>query len=920
MHCLKCLAYIDEGAKVCPICNSVVGSVKKVEATDLEPGTELDGHYIIGQSIAHGGFGIVYKAFDRELDNVVAIKEFYPRMIVNRVPDEKEVTLVNDSHREEFNYRRNRFKTEARNLAQFSSNSAIVDVYKFFDENGTTYISMEYIDGESLETYVKSLGGPIKDLDLAMKIITDIGNAVVELHAKRIIHRDIAPDNIILSVKPILDVKLLDFGSAQFADEDISAKDIVVKHGFSPYEQYNASSEPSNIDERSDVYALGATMYYMLVGESPAPAQNRFDHDTVVAPHDRDSSIPVNVSNAVMKAIAIDKEYRYESVAAFLRDLSNVVANKKRKVSAPQAEKNRRKVGRVIGIIAACLLVVALGFGIFMLVKNLRGGGKLKDAEISIWYMAEEGSDKQDAMENMVEEFNEKYPNVEIELRAIAPDDYISELQAAYDNDEMPTLFESSIISSDIIDSCIELDDVLSSSEAKNCLFLDQFEECYEDNKQIPLGVDIPFACVITNGNKSTNYRSDYFVGIEDFSSSSNVALDSNSEFIAIQNFDVNGLAPESAFLNASSNTSAVLITSTMDESRVRDVISAYEYKYVYYNDDEIFCMFVDEWSVSDAEEDEAKAATRFLTWMLGYNFQSELYVNNETSGAFPICEKAFMDKMDTNSFYAPIEDIYDNFVLVQYDPEATGLGIYVPDKLNDFIAKLYQEIYGREAADVEISYVAEIVNNGSVSITNYADYMIRSYECTSRHLSNEEFVRMVYSVFCNREPDAEGLEYQAGRLEGGMSRTTLIREFEHNDEWYEYCQSMRIAITCDADIVPDTPQGEFVYELFVACLNRMPDPGAYEFYLNSAMSQPAKELVRAFTIDSDEFNNRNISDEEFIRMVYVVVLGRNAAEVEVTNATALFANGTTREQYLESVFNSNEWHNRASRDGLVDA
>ena len=146
IRCLNCMKTFDERFGVCPHCGFLPGTPPK-EAYHLYPGTVLNGHYIIGTTVGFGGFGITYRAWDNVLDKMVAIKEFYPNGIVNRVPGEKEVIIYTGNRADEFLNGKIRFLAEARNMARFNTHPNIVNVYEFFEENNTAYIAMEFLDG-----------------------------------------------------------------------------------------------------------------------------------------------------------------------------------------------------------------------------------------------------------------------------------------------------------------------------------------------------------------------------------------------------------------------------------------------------------------------------------------------------------------------------------------------------------------------------------------------------------------------------------------------------------------------------------------------------------------------------------------------------------------------------------------------------
>lgn len=147
--CFQCFKVKGE-YEVCPHCGYKEGTAAK-QACQLAPGTVLSGRYIIGTSIGFGGFGITYKAYDTVLGIVVAIKEFYPAGLVSRAAGEVKIGIFSGDKEAEFKRQLARFLEEARNMAIFSKEKDIVNVFDFFEENQTAYIIMEFIEGQLLK-------------------------------------------------------------------------------------------------------------------------------------------------------------------------------------------------------------------------------------------------------------------------------------------------------------------------------------------------------------------------------------------------------------------------------------------------------------------------------------------------------------------------------------------------------------------------------------------------------------------------------------------------------------------------------------------------------------------------------------------------------------------------------------------------
>ena len=580
-RCYACFKEYDGAFQICPHCGSV--AIKKPkEPIQLAPGTILAGRYILGQAVGSGGFGIVYKAWDLKLETIVAVKEFFVSRLVTRAEGLKNLIITRKSQ-EEFEYRKERFLAEARNMAKFGSHRSIPNVFEFFEENNTAYIVMELLHGVALNDYLIQSGGRI-DIDFALMIANEVGNALKSLHAQNIVHRDVAPDNIYICSGKDIKIKLMDLGAAKLADSTDEVIDIILKPGYSPTEQYDNSK---NIGPWTDIYALGATLYVMLTGVKPDESTNRKINDEVVYPHVINPDISENLSNAIMKAMAIEKHMRFKTVQDFLSAI-----NGERKIIPLAKEKKRKHLKRFFGITAACLALVVGSIFVYNTYQNKQKEQFLDPADIVVWYSFAEGSSEKDAMQAIKADFEQKYEGVTVEFVAIPEAEYAERIEEAAENGELPTLFESSGLSSDILNKAADLDRVLASDQFKNAMFLDQYHDYYENKKQIPLAIEVPIAYVVTNGASCIDYSDKYFEDIDDFDSG-NIAYDDRCIDLLKSNFNIRNFCEKEEFLDNSANTSPVLLSSTMMLNEVRTTLTNYEKTYVYYDSDEIYCRYI---------------------------------------------------------------------------------------------------------------------------------------------------------------------------------------------------------------------------------------------------------------------------------------------------------------------------------------
>lgn len=241
----------------------------------LPIGTRL-GEFEIRRVLGVGGFGIVYLAFDHLLEREVALKEYMPSTLVDR-NETMHVSLISQANADTFALGLRSFVNEARLLARFDHPS-LVKVHRFWEANGTAYMAMALYKGRT----VRDVRNEMKvrpDEAWVRQILEPLLGAIERLHSEDVFHRDIAPDNILLEAdgRPVL----LDFGAARRVITDRSqALTAILKPSYAPIEQY-ADTGGMKQGAWTDIYALGATMHFLLMGRPPPPAPGRSIQDTM---------------------------------------------------------------------------------------------------------------------------------------------------------------------------------------------------------------------------------------------------------------------------------------------------------------------------------------------------------------------------------------------------------------------------------------------------------------------------------------------------------------------------------------------------------------------------------------------------------------------------------------------------------------
>jgi len=232
----------------------------------LPPGYRIE-NYEIQAVLGKGGFGITYVAYDWSLGRHIAIKELLPDSIATRI-DGNTVVAMGPSQEESWEWARERFIEEARTLAVLQHPN-IIAVHRLIEANGTVYLAMDHIEGESYENYLKIRGKEREERDL-MLIMTPLIAGLKAIHALGLLHRDIKPENILLTRdgQPVL----IDFGNARELVGKTVTMTSIVTHGYSPIEQYQTKGR---MGPWTDIYAVAALMCRAITGEKPPVASDR---------------------------------------------------------------------------------------------------------------------------------------------------------------------------------------------------------------------------------------------------------------------------------------------------------------------------------------------------------------------------------------------------------------------------------------------------------------------------------------------------------------------------------------------------------------------------------------------------------------------------------------------------------------------
>lgn len=279
----------------------------------LYSGTIVHGRYQIKRVLGAGGFGITYEAFDIQVGERVALKEYMPLEIAVR---RQGMTSVYAAHGQQEQYERfrTRFLEEARVIYKYQKHPNIIHVKHLFYENNTAYYVMEFLEGNDLAEWMKRKLFSWEEL---IPIIGQTVDALEAVHRSGMIHCDVSPDNIFIQKNG--QVKVIDFGAAKHVMKGQSSV-IILKKGYAPPEQFATSGR---IGPWTDVYALTVTIYQAYTGKMPPAAPERLVNDTTVWPSQLGMKLPSEKWEQILRrGMALRIEDRYQSVGEFWQELN----------------------------------------------------------------------------------------------------------------------------------------------------------------------------------------------------------------------------------------------------------------------------------------------------------------------------------------------------------------------------------------------------------------------------------------------------------------------------------------------------------------------------------------------------------------------------------------------------------------------
>ena len=601
-RCYQCFRELGgPSVSVCPYCGNDQRKAPDVNY-HLWQGTKLNNRYIIGNTVGFGGFGITYRAWDTYLNVMVAIKEYYNSSVVHRLPGQSKVEPYTEAKRAQFKQELNRFLEEAQYTSKFRDNKNFVYVYNYFEENGTAYMVMEFLSGDTLEDYMGKQGGSIP-FEKAVVIFSELADALGKLHEKGIIHRDISPDNIFICEDGT--VKLMDLGAARFPNgSENSSKSVIIKPGLAPPEQYVQSAKQG---KWTDIYALTATFYWAITGVKPVESTNRTEKSGMELPSRLKPDVPKYADKLITRGMALQPELRFPSAESFKNALQN-----KGKLLDSKSEIARRRTRRTI------LIGLFAGLGVLCTVfllnryRSIRENALLTGAVVEVWIPAAEGEDRKSVYMEMTEEFREMYPDTGVSFLEIPENEYEEKvLTALSSGKDVPALFDASYIHKDVSAYEYDVSDVFENIEQADLVF----GRYMRNSGEVPLG----FRYLLRYENESVDRQTEGHVDL--------------AKFLA--------------------GKAEVYCGDTKELYVIQDKLPG---SYTIEGAEEQAAAFEDLWGINKEADPIVKtAAARLLSYWLGEQAQDILHVQNRNS--IPVNRNEFQVYIDV---YSELRDTVD--------------------------------------------------------------------------------------------------------------------------------------------------------------------------------------------------------------------------------------------------------------------
>lgn len=351
MYCQHCMKNQERKGRFCVYCGKDLTAQNAPH--QLPVGTRLQDRYVVGAAIGQGGFGITYVGMDMRIHKKIAIKEYFPKGLVDRRGGDTNISVTAGTEKVYFEKEKQRFLQEAEILAKFSGERNIVGISDNFEEHNTVYIVMDFIEGRRLDEYLTQQG--TLTFEKLFTLFSPLMQSLSRVHSTGLIHRDISPQNIM--VLPDETLILLDFGAArEYGESKETSLSVILKHGYSPSEQYMSHGRQG---PWTDVYALCATMYRMLTTVMPPTAIERMASDTLKKPSELGASISPAEEEVLLHGLALDIENRIQSMEELHSEFRSAMEKGRAYRYRGKNPQKKKKSGAPLFLVPAALIAAA---------------------------------------------------------------------------------------------------------------------------------------------------------------------------------------------------------------------------------------------------------------------------------------------------------------------------------------------------------------------------------------------------------------------------------------------------------------------------------------------------------------------------------------------------------------------------------
>ncbi len=382
--CMGCMSPIDDDPK-CPVCGYFDGT--PYLPSYLPPKTILNNRYIVGKLLRYNGEGATYIGYDNVTNKKVEVREFFPDTLCTRVPGSNLVS-INPRKLVQYKNLMSEFSELHKSLMKMRTLSHICLVYEVFNENNTSYIVSEFVEGITLKHYLQDNSGVISWLDVK-KLFPPIFTTLSLLHNSGIIHRGLSLDTIYYTNTGDFKISGFCTVAARTSDSDIAPE---LFAGYAAPEQYSSDSWQGTW---TDVYSISAILYRCLSGCMPTESVSRIGNDSLVEPSQINSRIPENISKVIMNGLKVNHKARIQTITELvtrLFDQTNYSESKRSETSTiiipkqsiqqkknnlPEDKETKVKSSRIFLFVMGATLLCAILIVIFIFA--FLGGNDDKD-------------------------------------------------------------------------------------------------------------------------------------------------------------------------------------------------------------------------------------------------------------------------------------------------------------------------------------------------------------------------------------------------------------------------------------------------------------------------------------------------------------------------------------------------------------